>query len=546
MKNLLFVAILLLVSCNSNTSSDQTYSEPPQVQGDTFWWNETVFYEIFVRSFYDSDGDGIGDIQGIIEKLDYLNDGDPATNSDLGITGIWLMPINESPSYHGYDVVDYRSINEDYGTIEDFLQLMNECHTRGIKVIVDYVMNHSSNENPWFLASANEDPGFENWYLWSNSDPGYTQPWGGTGHVWHPHNNGKYFYGLFWSGMPDLNYTEPQVKDEMFDIAGFWLDDMQVDGFRCDAVKYIIENNSVLENTADTYSFWEEFNEYYKGINPDAVAVGEAWDATDIVLNYVGDKFDFCFEFELASAIINGVNAQSPSYIINKMAEIKEIYPFQQYGTFLTNHDQNRIINELAFNIEKNKIAASVYLTLPGIPYLYYGEEIGMSGMKPDPDIRRPMQWNSGSNAGFTSGSPWHNVNSNYPSYNVEDQQNEENSLWNWYRKLIMIRSENEALTIGTYQSINTSDGRVYPHIRQYGDEAVAVFINFTSSDLGEVKFDSGATNLAAGEYSIIDLTDQIDGFDNLIVGESGSITGWTPIEIITGRSTYILKLTRL
>jgi len=545
-KNLMLLIIILLMSCESNTTSGNIYSETPQIQGETFWWNEVVFYEIFVRSFYDSDGDGIGDIQGIIEKLDYLNDGDPSTDSDLGISGIWLMPINESPSYHGYDVTDYRSINEDYGSIDDFLELMSLCNARGIKVIVDYVMNHSSSDNPWFLASASGDPDYEDWYLWRSNDPGYTQPWGGTGHVWHPHSNGNYYYGVFWSGMPDLNYTNAEVKNEMFDIAGFWLEDMQVDGFRCDAVKYIIEDDSNLDNTSGTYSFWEEFNTFYKGIKPDAMTVGEAWDATDIVLNYIDGKFDFCFEFDLASAIINGINSNSPSYIINKMAEIKNVYPFHQYGVFLTNHDQNRIFDQLAYSIEKCKVAASVYLTLPGIPYLYYGEEVGMSGIKPDPDIRRPMQWSSDSNAGFTSGNPWHDINSNYASYNVEDQQNDDNSLWSLYRDLIKIRQENEALTKGTYQAISSSDGQIYPHIRQYGEEIIVVLINFTSRDLSDVLFNSASTNIAEGEYSIVDLTGQIEEFNNLIVGAEGMISDWSPISLINGRVTYILKLTRI
>jgi len=544
LKNVIFLILLLVISCNSDsTSHSNIYNESPQIQGDTYWWNEAVFYEIFVRSFYDSDGDGIGDLQGIIEKLDYLNDGDPATETDLGITGIWLMPVSESPSYHGYDVTDYRSIEEDYGTIEDFQQLMTECHARGVKVIVDFVMNHSSSEHPWFVASANEEPEFADWYLWRYNDPGYTQPWGGTYPVWHPHSNGKYYYGVFWGGMPDLNYTNQQVKDEMFDSAEFWLTDLQADGFRCDAVKYIIENDSNLENTSDTYDFWTEFHDHYKSIDPDAMAVGEAWDATETVVNYVDGKFDFCFEFDLASSIITSVNYSSPNYIINKMVELKEAYPYHQYGTFLTNHDQNRIFNELGSNIVKNKTAASVYLTLPGIPYLYYGEEIGMSGVKPDPDIRRPMQWNSGPNAGFSSSNPWHNVNSNYTSYNVEDQQADDASLWQWYRKLIQIRSENAPLTKGTYQAIDTSSGLVFAHIRHFEDESVLTIINFSSSDLGNIILNAEETNLLQGEYTVTDLTEQINDLNNVIIEESGAILNWTPVPTILGNSTYILKL---
>lgn len=192
---------------------------------ETRWWNETVFYEIFVRSFYDSDGDGVGDFNGLTENLDYLNDGDPDTDSDLGVTGIWLMPIHESPTYHGYDAIDYRSINPDYGTMEDFKNFLNAAHERGIKVIIDYVMNHTSTEHPWFQKSAAGDPEYRDFYRWSDTDPGYTGPCGQQ--VWHNQHDGQsyddYFYGVFWSGMPDLNYENPAVQDSMFAISDYWI-----------------------------------------------------------------------------------------------------------------------------------------------------------------------------------------------------------------------------------------------------------------------------------------------------------------------------------
>ena len=239
MKNVFIIFLLFifaLVSCAADNSTSPETEDIPDIQqqGETFWWNETVFYEIFVRSFYDSDGDGIGDIQGIIEKLDYLNDGNPETDDDLGITGIWLMPVAQSPSYHGYDVIDYETIEEDYGTNEDFQQLMEEAHNRGIKIIVDLVMNHCSSQHPWFVAASQNEPEYYDWFRWSNSYPGYMGPWGQQ--VWHMADNGKYYYGLFWGGMPDLNYENSEVKDEMWDIAEFWLTEMNVDGFRCDAV----------------------------------------------------------------------------------------------------------------------------------------------------------------------------------------------------------------------------------------------------------------------------------------------------------------------
>ncbi|MGB0346259.1 MAG: alpha-amylase family glycosyl hydrolase, partial [Balneolaceae bacterium] len=211
---------------------------------DPKWWNEVVWYEIFVRSFYDSDGDGIGDFNGLTEKLDYLNDGDPNTDTDLGIGGIWLMPIHPSPSYHGYDVTDYRAINPDYGSMEDFKNFIVAANERGIKVIIDYVMNHTSTEHPWFQASAAGDSHFRDFYRWEESKPNYNGPWGQT--VWHQ-RNGDYYYGLFWGGMPDLNYENPAVKDSMFAISDFWIEEIGIDGFRQDAVLYIDEDGSTLK-----------------------------------------------------------------------------------------------------------------------------------------------------------------------------------------------------------------------------------------------------------------------------------------------------------
>ncbi|MEM9024449.1 MAG: alpha-amylase family glycosyl hydrolase, partial [Bacteroidota bacterium] len=219
--------VTLTVQNDSGDVETQTFSQFIRIdQQETFWWNDAVFYEIFVRSFQDSDGDGRGDFRGLIDRLDYLNDGDPTTTDDLGVTGIWLMPVQQSPSYHGYDATDYRTIENDYGTNQDFLDFMDAAHERGIRVIVDLVMNHSSSQHPWFLESVNPNSSRRDWYVWEDSNPGDIGPWGQT--VWHQRNN-DFFYGVFWSGMPDLNYATQEVKDEMFDIARFWLEDLNVD-----------------------------------------------------------------------------------------------------------------------------------------------------------------------------------------------------------------------------------------------------------------------------------------------------------------------------
>jgi pullulanase/glycogen debranching enzyme len=271
------------------TSAPTDDPPPAAVQPEDPWWNDAVFYEVFVRSFQDSDGDGVGDINGLIERLDYLNDGDPETSDDLGVTGIWLMPIMESPSYHGYDVVDYTMIDEEYGTEEDFRRLIEEANARGIKVIVDLVMNHTGRDHPWFQESLDPDSAYRDWYVWADENPGFRGPQGQR--VWHAAGD-DYYYGLFWDGMPDLNYENPDVTAEMYEITRYWLEDMGVDGFRLDAIKHMIEDGANQQNTPATHAWLAEFYTFYKGVNPDAFSVGEAWTGTQQVVDYTGDEVD--------------------------------------------------------------------------------------------------------------------------------------------------------------------------------------------------------------------------------------------------------------
>ncbi|MEQ8583323.1 MAG: alpha-amylase family glycosyl hydrolase [Marinoscillum sp.] len=470
MKNYLLVFILLL--------GHTTYA-----QSELDWWNDAVFYEVFVRSFYDSDGDGVGDFKGLTEKLDYLNDGDPNTDTDLGITGIWLMPINPSPSYHGYDVTDYRGINPDYGTMEDFKAFLAAAHERGIKVIIDYVMNHSSAQHEWFVdAKSSASAEKRDWYRWEDTKPNYSGPWGQN--VWHNSSTG-YYYGIFWDQMPDLNYENPDLKAAMFDHAAFWIDDIGIDGFRLDAVKYIYESGSQLEDLEATHTFFKDLSAHIKSFNPDAITVGEAWTSTSKVVPYVIDeRIDFCFEFDLATSIINAARSGSITNLTDQITNVIDAYPWYQFSTFLTNHDQNRIMNELSSDMEKAKIAASIYLTLPGVPFLYYGEEVGMLGAKPDENIRRPMQWTGGRNAGFTTASSaWNAPSSNYSDNNVDELEDEPSSLLNHYKKLIHTRNDYAALRTGDFVALNASLGGVLTYLRQSGDEKVVVAINTSASN---------------------------------------------------------------
>ncbi len=464
------------------------------------WWNNTVFYEAFVRSFYDSDGDGIGDFNGFTEKLDYLNDGDPNTDDDLGITGIWLMPINPSPSYHGYDVTDYYGINPDYGTISEFQTFLDAAHARGIKVIIDLVMNHCSSDHPWFIDSKNSQNNKRNYYRWLPDHPGYNGPWGQN--VWHWHNSG-YYYGLFWGGMPDLNYEEPQVVDSMFQVAEYWLDDIGVDGFRLDAVSFIFEDGSDLDHVPATFQFWKDYNTYTKSVAPESFSVGEAWTNTSTIVNYVEDDgLDFCFEFDLAGTILNTVNNGNAASLYSKMTEVYNVYPHLQWGTFLTNHDMNRVMNSLSQNQDKNKLAASIYLTLPGVPFIYYGEEIGMLGEKPDEYIRTPMQWSSGYQAGFTTGIPWQSINYNYTTFNVETEFTDTTSLLHRYKKLIKIRNLKPSLRTGDYLETRADNEAVYSFLRVTENDTALVIVNTSAGSVYNVNINLIAAGLQAGSYN--------------------------------------------
>ncbi len=480
--------------------------------GETYWWNDRVFYEIFVRSFYDSDGDGIGDLQGLTQKLDYLNDGDPSTDSDLGITGIWLMPINDSPSYHGYDSVDYRSINPDYGTMADFQAFLAAAHARGIKVIIDYVMNHCSDEHPWFVQSAAGNPTYRDYFRWSPYDPNQTGPWGQD--VWH-RDGSDWYYGLFGSGMPDLNYETQAVKDTMFETAAYWLDTIGVDGFRLDAVLYIIEEGDQLQNTTATLDFWHDFNTYIKAVKPDAMSVGEAWTSTSIVRQYVtDDRLDFCFEFDLSYATLDAVNWGDAGSLSDKASQVYHIYPYLQFGTFLTNHDQDRTFSVLGEDESKAKLAAGIYMMLPGIPFVYYGEEIGMTGTGYDVNKRTPMQWTDGTNAGFTTGTPWRAINSNYQDYNVAVEEQDSGSLLEWYKQLIDVRNQSPALRRGTHAPLDSSSSSVLAFVRRDEQQTVLCMANTGSNTLGSITLSGSAESLEPGEHTLVNLLDPGDTLD--------------------------------
>ncbi len=486
----------------------------PQVP-ELHWWNDAVFYQVFVRSFQDSDGNGIGDFPGLTQRLDYLNDGDPDTDDDLGVTALWLMPINASPSYHGYDVTDYRSIEPDYGTMADFQAFLAAAHARGIKVIIDFVMNHSSSDNPWFVASRNNQAGWRNWYRWSASNPGETGPWGQT--VWHRQGTPSYYYGLFTSGMPDLNYDTPAVKAEMFDVATYWLDTIGVDGFRLDAVLYIDEDPGALQNTPGTLQFWQDFNTHVESVAPDAMTVGEAWTSTTAAAPYsAAGRLDLCFEFDLAGAVLGAVNSGDAGWLSGKLAQVcGDAYRYPQWGTFLTNHDQDRVYSVVGQDPGRMRAAAGLLLTLPGVPFVYYGEELGMTGTGDHRNIRAPMQWTNGANAGFSTAAPWQPLGTGWQQDNVALQDADAGSLLNWYRRLVDLRQGAPALRRGTCAVLGSSAAPVLAFVRADSTASPAQSLlcvaNTSSIARGAVALTAPAWALAPGQYRGTDLLDAAD-----------------------------------
>ncbi len=530
---------ILLAGCSSLRSTDSSESFPQQIRDPEVWWQDVVFYQIFPRSFKDSTGDGIGDFQGIIQMLDYLNDGDPTTQDDLGIGGIWFTPINPSPTYHGYDVTDYYAINPDFGTMEDFKELLAEAEKRGIKIIIDLVINHSSNQHPWFIAAQDPESEFHDWYTWSDRDPQVPGPWGQN--AWHySRQNRMYYYGIFWEGMPDLNYQNPAVTDEMMEITRFWLEEVGVHGFRVDAARYLFRDNFSQQDTKETIQWYEDWREVYKAINPYAFTVGEVWTDLSVIARYKYGM-DSLFMFDLAEDIKNRVFSPNPERITRSYIDTLFFFPEGQFSTFLSNHDQQRVMTFLNNDLDKMKTAAFIYLTGPGVPFIYYGEEIGMTGDKPDERLRTPMQWSGDQNAGFTSTLPWQPATRNFEEINVQSQEDDPQSLLNHYRALVHIRNQNPALRTGTYLPFTSSCQGLYPVLRVEDDQALILL-----ATVGDNLADSCTLNIKesplSGEYKVEALFG--DGsFAPLIFGDNGAITDYELPKELAPYQQFILRL---
>lgn len=501
------------------------------------WWRDGgVCYEVFVRSFYDSDGDGVGDLRGLTARLDYINDGNPNSTKSLGANCVWLMPIAKAKSYHGYDVIDYYHVDPHYGTDDDFRGFVREAHRRGIHVIVDFVPNHSSSDHPFFQAAL-KDPAskYRKWYRFSETDPKQPGPWGQV--AWHKSPlRDEYYYGVFWHEMPDLNYQNPEVMQEMMNVTRHWVMSMGVDGFRFDAIPYLIEQGDTLTHSSGTHAVLRHFAFAIRASSSSqAFTVGEESDMAALP-SYYPDQLDSYFEFGVAAGTMESARTGTAAAFVREVSRANTL-PEGRWAPFLTNHDQPRVMTVLG-DAAKARVAASAMLLLPGTPFVYYGEEIGMIGDKPDETIRTPMQWTSGMNGGFTTGKPWEALQADWVSKNVAAQESDERSLLNHYRRLIHFRNAHLALSRGTLLIGSTNDSRTSAFIRSAGPETALIVLNFG---------DAAVRNLIASMNATF-VTDQMrplyaDPADGCGSTRSGNDTKSVSLDSIAAHGLCVFEL---
>ncbi|MCM1089129.1 MAG: alpha-amylase family glycosyl hydrolase [Muribaculaceae bacterium] len=460
------------------------------------WAREAVFYQIFVRSFYDGNGDGIGDFQGITKNIEYLK--------ELGADAIWLMPMFESSTYHGYDVVDYYNVEQDYGTMEDFQELVDVCHENDIRIILDFVVNHTSSYNEWFRdALSNPESEYRDYYLIQDTEPEDASMW------WQDEETGMYYYGHYDSIMPDLNYDNEAVHEKIKDVAGFWLD-KGVDGFRLDG-----SNNIDEENESATHAWWQEFTGYVKEKNPEAFIVGENWYSnTQSIAPYYGDMYS-SFDFPLCDKIAN-MTGGSQTDVVSLLADTHESYAAAAEGsgglvsyfadsTMIGNHDMDRIATR-AGSQENARLAAALLMTLPGTPFIYYGDELGQYGQSPDGNRREPFDWYaSAEGEGMTvmQGTYFDNmiytVGGDGISY--EEEAADENSMFHYYKKLIAIRKENPMLFYGNYETIGFKEGAYAYTVTDETSSNRLLVIHALREDVSFTLGSAGKDLLAGTEY---------------------------------------------
>jgi maltose alpha-D-glucosyltransferase / alpha-amylase len=488
------------------------------------WYKDAIFYEVYVRGFYDSNGDGTGDFRGLTAKLDYLQ--------WLGITCIWLLPFYESPQRDGgYDISDYHAVLPDYGTLADFQEFLTAAHAKGIRVIADLVINHTSDRHPWFReARSSPLSPKRDWYVWSDSDQKYSQAriifsdtersnW-----TWDEQAEAFYWH-RFFSHQPDLNYDNPEVRQAMLDVVSYWLD-LGIDGFRVDAAPYLFEREETnCENLPETHEFLKTLRRFVEDRYPHALLLAEANQWPEDVVQFFGDgdEFHMGYNFPIMPRLFMALRQEDRRPIVEIVERTPEIPPSCQWGMFLRNHDEltlemvtdeerDYLYNEYAKDRRMRlnsgirrrlaplmdngrrriELLHGLLFSLPGSPFLYYGDEIGMGDniyLGDRDGVRTPMQWTADRNAGFSQADfarlyfpiimdPVYG----YQAVNVEAQQRYDTSLLNWVREMIHLRKRHRVFGRGTISLIKPENRKVFAFTRSYLDESVLCVFNLAQS----------------------------------------------------------------
>jgi maltose alpha-D-glucosyltransferase/alpha-amylase len=503
-----------------NTPETNTYKPPD----DPLWYKNAIFYEVHVRAFCDSNGDGTGDFRGFAKKLDYLQ--------ELGVNTIWFLPFYPSPLRDdGYDISDYANVHPSYGTLDDFQKVLDEAHRRGMRVVTEMVMNHTSDQHPWFQESRqSKNNPRRDWYVWSETPDPYRQAriifldtelsnW-----AWDPVSK-SYYWHRFFSHQPDLNYDNPAVREEMWKLMKFWLD-LGVDGFRIDAVPYLVEREGTnCENLPETHQVLKELRSRMALEYPNRFLLAEAnqWPQDAIAYFGNGDECQMAFHFPLMPRMFMAIRLEDRKPIIDILQRTPAIPETCQWGLFLRNHDEltlemvtdderdylydeyakdriarlnlgirRRLAPLLENDRRRIELMNGMLMSLPGTPILYYGDEIGMGDniyLGDRNGVRTPMQWNSGWNAGFSGADPeqlYFPLLSNplygYQTVNVEAQRRSPHSLLSWMQQIIRVRRSTQAFGRGSLEFLSTPNHRVLAYVREWSKDRILIVNNLSNS----------------------------------------------------------------
>jgi alpha-glucosidase len=534
LRKILILPVFLAISCILAAAQTRPHKPPSDAEGHQ-WWQHAVFYEIYPRSFADSNNDGVGDLNGITAKLDYLR--------QLGVDAVWITPCFPSPQVDfGYDVSDYENIDRMYGTLADFDRLVAEGKKRNIRIILDFVINHTSDQHKWFLASKSSKTNpYRNWYIWHDGR-GPNQPpnnwlstFGGSAWKFDP-KTGQYYYHYFYPQQPDLNWRNPAVEKAMFDVTRWWYK-RGVAGFRLDAVDTLFEDPDLRDNPilpgTNKYgdpNMEDKYNKKLPEVHEvltdlrsvadeyNAVLIGETWTSNfDELKEYYGAHSN---ELQLPmDFMFTRVDKLSPAEFRRQIAGVEAAGGWPTY--VISNHDIVRSYNRYGDGVHNDEIAklmAALYLTLRGTPIMYYGEELGMENNDPkrredvrDPigrlgwpqekgrdGERTPMQWNDSANAGFSTVTPWLPVPPSYKTHNVSAESKDPNSILEFYRKVLALRHTNQVLREGSYVALNEDDPNVLSYLRLYRGNGVLVALNMSGS-AQKASFSLAANGFASG-----------------------------------------------